>query len=245
MKLKLVVVDLELSRRARRIAVLGAVCAAVLGGAALAGASVPHAWSDGEVLSATDLNANFAALDARLGAVEQAAPAVPAGTIVAFGGTTAPSGWILCDGRALSRTANAALFAAIGIAHGTGDGVTTFNVPDLRGRFVRGTDRGAGRDPDALGRVAAAAGGSTGDAVGSLQPQETGPHTHTGSTGPERLSGGAVGIWYDQPGQYRFTSTGGTGIAQNLAHTHAFTTDASTGSESRPVNVGVDYLIKL
>lgn len=245
MKIKLVVVDLELSRRTRRLAVLGAISAAVLGAAAFAAASVPHTWNDGEVLSASDLNATFAALDARLGAVEQAAPEVPAGTIVAFGGTAAPSGWVLCDGRALDRTANAALFAAIGIAHGTGDGVTTFNIPDLRGRFVRGIDHGTGRDPDALGRLAAAQGGAVGDAVGSLQLHETGPHSHTGSTGPERLSGGAVGMWYDQPGQYRFSSTGGTGIAQNLTHTHAFTTDASTGSESRPTNVGVDYIIKL
>lgn len=56
----------------------------------------------------------------------------PVGAIQAYGGTTAPSGWLLCQGQAVSRTTYADLFAAIGTAFGTGDGSTTFNVPDLR-----------------------------------------------------------------------------------------------------------------
>ena len=62
----------------------------------------------------------------------------PAGAIVAYGGSAAPGGWLLCDGSAVSRTTYADLFAVLGTSHGAGDGSTTFNLPDLRDRFVRG-----------------------------------------------------------------------------------------------------------
>ena len=58
---------------------------------------------------------------------------VPAGSITMFGGNTAPTGWLICDGTAVSRTANADLFTAIGTTFGNGDGSTTFNLPDIRG----------------------------------------------------------------------------------------------------------------
>lgn len=60
--------------------------------------------------------------------------------------TTAPAGWMACDGRALSRAVYASLFAAIGTTYGAGDGSTTFNIPDLRGEFIRGLDSGRGVD---------------------------------------------------------------------------------------------------
>ena len=60
------------------------------------------------------------------------------GQIVMYGGTVPPTGWLLCDGSAVSRTDFAALFSAIGIAYGSGDGATTFNIPDLRGRVPVG-----------------------------------------------------------------------------------------------------------
>lgn len=62
----------------------------------------------------------------------------PVGAIVPYGGTTAPNGWLLCQGQAVSRTTYAELFAIIGTNFGTGDGSTTFNIPDLRGEFLRG-----------------------------------------------------------------------------------------------------------
>lgn len=62
----------------------------------------------------------------------------PIGTIQAYGGTTAPTGWLLCQGQAVSRTTYADLFAVIGTSFGEGDGTTTFNIPDLRGEFLRG-----------------------------------------------------------------------------------------------------------
>lgn len=63
---------------------------------------------------------------------------VPAGAIMAFGGLSAPTGWLLCDGSAVSRATYADLFAAIGTTYGVGDGATTFNLPDLRQRFPLG-----------------------------------------------------------------------------------------------------------
>jgi microcystin-dependent protein len=65
---------------------------------------------------------------------------IPPGVIQAFGGGTVPSGWLLCDGSTASRSTYAGLFAAVGIVNGQGDGSTTFHLPDLRGRFIRGAD---------------------------------------------------------------------------------------------------------
>jgi microcystin-dependent protein len=62
----------------------------------------------------------------------------PTGCVLPYAGTTAPEGWLLCDGDAVSRTSYAALFAAISTSHGTGDGSTTFNVPDYRYQIPRG-----------------------------------------------------------------------------------------------------------
>lgn len=62
----------------------------------------------------------------------------PSGTVIAFAGASAPEGWALCNGALLNRTTNAALYAAIGVAHGNGDGSTTFHLPDYRGSFLRG-----------------------------------------------------------------------------------------------------------
>ena len=67
------------------------------------------------------------------------ASAVPPGMIMSFPGTTIPDGWLLCNGAAVSRTIYATLFAAIGTKYGTGDGSTTFNLPNLAGRFIEGT----------------------------------------------------------------------------------------------------------
>lgn len=75
---------------------------------------------------------------------------LPTGSVVWFAATTAPAGYLACNGAAISRTVYADLFAVIGTTHGAGDGSTTFNLPDLRGEFIRGWDNGRGVDP---GRV--------------------------------------------------------------------------------------------
>lgn len=172
----------------------------------------------------------------------------PVGAIVAFGGTTSPAGWLLCDGSEVSRTQYAALFAEIGIAWGGGDGINTFNLPDLRGRFLRGVDLGAGRDPDASSRTAPNSGGNTGDAVGSVQEDATalpkngftaataGAHSHqipagNGAPIPGPYAHERVDHfnWYIGP-----TSTAG-------AHSHNI---VGGDAESRPLNAYVNLIIK-
>lgn len=147
------------------------------------------------------------------------------GEVFWFAGTTPPSGSLLADGSAVSRTTYAALFAAIGTAHGEGDGSTTFNLPDIEGRFIRGRDNGAGRDPDAAGRSAAATGGNSGDAVGSVQDDELESHTHTVSwqtTSNTTTTGSAP----------RAVAIPGTGNA-----TPATTSSTGGSTETRPKNI--------
>lgn len=93
----------------------------------------------------------------------------PAGESAFFAMATAPAGWLKENGAAYSRTAYAALFAAIGTTYGAGDGSTTFNVPDSRARFKRPLDEGKGLDP---GRV-----------IGSLADSQNLSHDHTASSG--------------------------------------------------------------
>lgn len=226
---------------------------AFLGVVGSAAASVPHQFTTGEALTAESLNANFAALDQRITALESA---LPAGTIVAYGGPSAggnavPDGWLLCDGSAVSRTTYANLFAAVGINFGSGDGIKTFNLPDLRGRFLRGIDDGTGRDPDASSRAASAPGGSAGDAVGSLQDAATalpskpfatdssGAHSHqyaapTRNTNTDRNLGYSSQWSVDSTTEYATSSDG--------LHTHGVTSGGD--KETRPKNVAVRYLIK-
>lgn len=77
----------------------------------------------------------------------------PVGTIIAKGSTKTPNGFLYCNGQAVSRTVYARLFADLGTTFGTGDGSTTFNLPDLRGEFLRGFDDGRGVDTSAISLV--------------------------------------------------------------------------------------------
>ena len=109
------------------------------------------------------------------------------GTIVPYGGEieeTTPGdpyqvqlGWFFCNGASLDRKEYKDLFDVIGVAFGEPD-PNTFNLPDLRGRFVRGVDHGAGNDPDARLRKAGNKGGNTGDKVGSYQLDNIQTHSH-------------------------------------------------------------------
>lgn len=98
----------------------------------------------------------------------------PVGAISAFGGTTAPDGWLFCYGQAISRTTYADLFTAIGTTYGTGDGSTTFNVPDIRGRVIAGQDDMGGSSAN---RLTDQAGGLDGDVLGDTGGAETSTNT--------------------------------------------------------------------
>ena len=102
---------------------------------------------------------------------------LPPGIVIPYGGTSVPPGWLLCDGSAVSRTVYANLFSFIGTGWGNGDGSTTFHLPDLRGRFLRGVDGAANRDPDKTTRTAANPGGNIGNNVGTIEVDGHG-HNH-------------------------------------------------------------------
>lgn len=115
------------------------------------------------------------------------------GTIKDFGQAALPGGWLLCDGAAVSRAIYAALFAAIGVVWGAGDGATTFNVPDCRGRSRVGVGQGAGL----TNRVLAA---SAGAEVHVLTTAEIALHDHieqeedSGGTPTTKVETAGVGV---------------------------------------------------
>ena len=120
----------------------------------------------------------------------QGAPGVPSGTPVAFAGSAAPNGFLLCGGQAVSRTTYAVLFAVIGTTYGTGDGSTTFNLPDLRGRLPAGVDNMGGTAANRLtsggsGIAGTTLGASGGEETHTLATAEMPSHTHavSGNTG--------------------------------------------------------------
>lgn len=108
--------------------------------------------------------------------VSQALPAnsgiCPAGMVAPFGGTTAPAGWLLCYGQAISRATYAALFTAISTTYGVGDGSTTFNLPDLRGRVIAGQDDMGGSSANRLTNPGSTTGGVDGDVLGGSGGEE-------------------------------------------------------------------------
>ena len=176
------------------------------------------------------------------------------GMVQVFAMNTAPNGWLKCNGFAANRTTYADLFAAIGTTYGAGDGSTTFDLPDLRGVFVRGhSDNSLAID---VGRV-----------FGSGQSPNNQPHTHTVD-----LTGGSHTHTAQTAGIHQHgliaatvgsvvTESGGEGpepvtstLVTNSAGEHTHVLDASThthtgatgsqGVEARPFNVAMLYCIK-
>lgn len=176
---------------------------------------------------------------------------VPVGSVFYLATLTPPAGYLKANGAAVSRATYAALFAAIGTTYGVGDGSTTFNLPDLRGEFLRGLDDGRGVD--------------AGRALGSAQAQEIQAHPHsvdppvtaTSQAGSHNhIDGGGAGI---NGGRYGFIDTGvananiqydpgvdGRGSYTSTAPDHGHTVDipafmsgSAGGSETRPRNIAL------
>jgi microcystin-dependent protein len=177
---------------------------------------------------------------------------VPPGTVVPYAGVVGgavnpPPGWLLCDGAAVSRTLNGGLFTAIGTGWGAGDGATTFNTPDLRGMFLRGVDPAAVTDPDANTRTAIQSGGNTGPTVGTAEGDNFASHNHTlNDPGHSHLSAEYV-TFAGAPFQGGYTSGGSPFLGGNstAAASTGCTIAAKGGSETRPKNAAVNYIIKL
>ena len=169
-------------------------------------AEANNAWIDLGVLNQSSLS--FAP-----------ANAVPIGAVNTFAMNSAPSGWLSCDGSAVSRTTYSGLFSAVGTTYGTGDGSTTFTLPDLRGEFVRGLDNGRGVD--------------SGRALGSAQADEFEAHNHDMyvdvTTTGDNLT---------------ITNSSGNdegGLASTIGKPWMVETG---GSETRPRNIALLYCIK-
>ena len=161
----------------------------------------------------------------------------PPGMIATYAGTSAPTGWLACQGQAISRTTYADLYTAISTTWGSGDGSTTFNVPDLRGMFVRGTGTNA----------TGSSSGAVGPSVGAYAADTYLNHSHTATDsghahtysysavvpGGSAIAGGSP---------YQNGATGGS----TATGTANITVAASTtgGTETKPKNYGVLYIIK-
>lgn len=158
----------------------------------------------------------------------------PAGTVISFAGVNIPAGYLNCDGAAYSQAKYPALYAAIGTTWGGSSG--NFNVPDLRGVFLRGTGTNANS-------AVVAAGGANGQAVGTYAADTYLNHSHTitdpghfhstPTTGPNGAGGGGL-VGFGTGTAYP-TDTKTTGITVNASTTG--------GSETKPKNFGILYCI--
>lgn len=197
-------------------------------------------WDEVPGIKATDAEAEAGTDDTKImtpakvnKAIQKLAPKTDtalllrSGLVSWFASSAAPTGWLKANGAAISRTAYADLFAAIGTIYGAGDGSTTFNLPDLRGEFIRGYDDGRGVD--------------AGRTIGSWQDSDNKAHGHS-YTDP-----GHAHYYrrYEDPGGGD-GSPGGNGRATVLTSTATtgITINSSGGTESRPRNIALLACIK-
>jgi microcystin-dependent protein len=151
-----------------------------------------------------------------------AASLVPVGVVIPFAAAAAPMGWLVCNGQNVSRATYAALFAAIGVLHGAGDGSSTFTLPDMRGRVAAGVDGGAGRLVAGLtgGMAAVTLGSGGGESSHAPTLAEDFNHTHT-------VSGGTGQESTDHVHYNNFTSSGRT-----AGHNHGLGSGGSIRSNN-------------
>ena len=187
----------------------------------------------GRAVSTTRINLNFREDDK------------PTGTIISTALNSAPKGYLECDGSAVSRTTHARLFGELGVIYGNGDGSTTFNLPDYRGRFLRGFDNTAGTDPDAASRTDRGD-GTTGDAVGTKQSDAFQGHHHKFYSAADltRANPGGGGDSAEMREAASATVASGNDYVQHATTDSTFGTARIT-SETRPKNINVMYCIKL
>ena len=178
---------------------------------------------------------------------------VPSGSVFCMAVATVPSGYLECNGAAVSRTTYSVLFAVIGTAYGTGNGSSTFNLPDLRGEFVRGFDNGKGTDS---GRsIATSQGSQNAQHNHSASATSTaGAHSHSLNYQRKHVEDTGTAAITDirreggdgDGGSQTFTNDTTSGFMNNA--TVSVSTSVSIanqgGNESRPRNVAMMYVIK-
>ncbi len=183
---------------------------------------------------------------------------VPSGAVFCMAVATVPSGYLECNGQTVNRTTYAALFAVIGTQYGAGNGSTTFEVPDLRGEFIRGFDNGKGTD--------------SGRSIGTSQAAAFGQHLHSidlttsnksltgnvsGISQSYRIDGQANGVFSKASNRNArlFGNSGGEaqcgGFDMDASHDHTVTGNTgnqgstSNSNETRPRNIAMMYIIKI
>ena len=208
-------------------------------------------------LPASITNGGFLQTDGSGNLSFQIVAGVPSGSVFCMAVATVPTGYLECDGAAVSRTTFAALFAVIGEQYGAGNGSSTFNIPDLRGEFIRGFDNGKGTD--------------SGRSIASSQSDQNDSHSHSfsgsASTSNKSLTGTVTRIaeTFNASGAASgvFTKTSGinseatpastdasaaAGFSMDASHSHTFSLSGTTstqGGESRPRNIAMMYIIKV
>ena len=146
------------------------------------------------------------------------------GQVSFFAMAAAPSGFLGCDGRVVSRTQYAQLFSAIGTNYGAGDGASTFAVPDLRGEFIRSADRGRGVDS---GRV-----------IGSVQGDANKAHKHPiRTTSWAGVASSNAQGWPNNENHNGFRTTDNNGLVTAGGDTQLIVPEGE--AESRPRNVAL------
>jgi microcystin-dependent protein len=168
---------------------------------------------------------------------------LPAGSIIQWSASTAPANWLICNGAAVSRNTYSSLFAAIGTTYGVGDGTTTFNLPDLRGRVAVGLDS-TQTEFDTLGETGGAK-------THTLTIAEMPSHSHTGTTSTNGEHVHGIQSGYNVQNGGNDGAANGSFIGRTTAaagnHSHSFTTAATGGGGAhnnlQPYEV-LHYIIK-
>jgi microcystin-dependent protein len=162
---------------------------------------------------------------------------VPPGSVFPYAGLSAPTGYLLCYGQAVSRTTYSALFAVIGTTYGAGNGSTTFNVPDLRGRVIIGLDNMGGISANrVLNNNADVIGGSGGEEKHTLTVDEMPSHNHTYTS--ERLCADGTTQYGDT-----FRVTGDTPSAGSDIFTSSSSGNGLSHNNMQPW-IALNYIIK-
>ena len=212
----------------------GAINSTTIGAStASTGAFTTLSASGAVTLGGTEVTASAAEINVLTGGISTP----PTAAIHMYGGTSAPTGWLLCNGAAVSRSTYSALFAVVGTTYGAGNGSSTFNLPDLRDRFAVGSG------------TTYSAGATGGAATHTLSTAEMPAHTHTAtSTDSGHTHNFAVGANADLDNDVGTSSGSGSTDTTASGTANITTTIASTGGggahNNLPPYIGLAFIIK-